>query len=107
FFSSRRRHTRSYGDWSSDVCSSDLPYVAHHGFPLGGRKKEFCRIQLALQVLKQARQLGTGGRNRDGLAGAQGGRGVRGFEPFIKIGRASCRERVRIEVVGGEVKERM
>src|SRR5207248_6094959 len=25
FFSSRRRHTRSYGDWSSDVCSSDLP----------------------------------------------------------------------------------
>src|SRR5437879_7679075 len=24
FFSSRRRHTRSIGDWSSDVCSSDL-----------------------------------------------------------------------------------
>src|SRR5699024_12163156 len=24
FFSSRRRHTRSKGDWSSDVCSSDL-----------------------------------------------------------------------------------
>src|SRR6266705_4275027 len=24
FFSSRSRHTRSYGDWSSDVCSSDL-----------------------------------------------------------------------------------
>src|SRR5207248_5483735 len=23
-FSSRRRHTRSYGDWSSDVCSSNL-----------------------------------------------------------------------------------
>src|SRR5437867_8893087 len=28
FFSSRRRHTRSYGDWSSDVCSSDLRPVA-------------------------------------------------------------------------------
>src|SRR5437867_1899174 len=28
FFSSRRRHTRSYGDWSSDVCSSDLLAVA-------------------------------------------------------------------------------
>src|SRR2546426_10063665 len=27
FFSSRRRHTRLQGDWSSDVCSSDL--VAH------------------------------------------------------------------------------
>src|SRR5438105_9620087 len=24
FFSSRRRHTRSTRDWSSDVCSSDL-----------------------------------------------------------------------------------
>src|SRR6201992_4397388 len=28
FFSSRRRHTRWTGDWSSDVCSSDL---AFHG----------------------------------------------------------------------------
>src|SRR5256885_10138914 len=33
FFSSRRRHTRLQGDWSSDVCSSDLrttlpPYLA-------------------------------------------------------------------------------
>src|SRR5208282_2811125 len=26
FFSSRRRHTRCYRDWSSDVCSSDLHY---------------------------------------------------------------------------------
>src|SRR5437879_8340535 len=30
FFSSRRRHTRYIGDWSSDVCSSDLG-------PRGGR----------------------------------------------------------------------
>src|SRR5215467_8752902 len=32
FFSSRRRHTRLQGDWSSDVCSSDLgrrPIVAY------------------------------------------------------------------------------
>src|SRR5256885_6512575 len=27
FFSSRRRHTRLQGDWSSDVCSSDLKAV--------------------------------------------------------------------------------
>src|SRR3712207_8485615 len=26
FFSSRRRHTRYWRDWSSDVCSSDLGY---------------------------------------------------------------------------------
>src|SRR3989454_10795501 len=37
FFSSRRRHTRLQGDWSSDVCSSDLPVledereIAPHG----------------------------------------------------------------------------
>src|SRR5207245_9035725 len=28
FFSSRRRHTRCYRDWSSDVCSSDLSSAA-------------------------------------------------------------------------------
>src|SRR6266487_5070704 len=28
FFSSRRRHTRWTGDWSSDVCSSDLADIA-------------------------------------------------------------------------------
>src|SRR6266487_5158856 len=28
FFSSRRRHTRWTGDWSSDVCSSDLEEAA-------------------------------------------------------------------------------
>src|SRR2546426_11607227 len=29
FFSSRRRHTRLQGDWSSDVCSSDLMSRVH------------------------------------------------------------------------------
>src|SRR5690606_24386538 len=28
FFSSRRRHTRFSRDWSSDVCSSDLPLLS-------------------------------------------------------------------------------
>src|SRR6266498_5404470 len=31
FFSSRRRHTRCGRDWSSDVCSSDLPHLAAEG----------------------------------------------------------------------------
>src|SRR5690349_22961197 len=30
FFSSRRRHTRSLRDWSSDVCSSDLAAARPH-----------------------------------------------------------------------------
>src|SRR6266568_8770921 len=32
FFSSRRRHTRWNCDWSSDVCSSDLGFVAGEGW---------------------------------------------------------------------------
>src|ERR1017187_10129270 len=31
FFSSRRRHTRYIGDWSSDVCSSDLDTLGGYG----------------------------------------------------------------------------
>src|SRR3712207_8747704 len=30
FFSSRRRHTRYWRDWSSDVCSSDLAKMKQH-----------------------------------------------------------------------------
>src|SRR3712207_2619277 len=40
FFSSRRRHTRYWRDWSSDVCSSDLATASHELrtpiFSLGG-----------------------------------------------------------------------
>src|SRR5699024_12015582 len=32
-FSSRRRHTRSKRDWSSDVCSSDLGYTIYEYNP--------------------------------------------------------------------------
>src|SRR5437764_6215278 len=32
FFSSRRRHTRYIGDWSSDVCSSDLEFTMKDGY---------------------------------------------------------------------------
>src|SRR3712207_6038342 len=34
FFSSRRRHTRYWRDWSSDVCSSDLIYAVLAGVVL-------------------------------------------------------------------------
>src|SRR3712207_8190584 len=34
FFSSRRRHTRYWRDWSSDVCSSDLGVLREHVFDL-------------------------------------------------------------------------
>src|SRR6266498_3446819 len=35
FFSSRRRHTRCGRDWSSDVCSSDLPRNAARWHMIG------------------------------------------------------------------------
>src|SRR6266513_3920482 len=40
FFSSRRRHTRSKRDWSSDVCSSDLVVEVDHRVrvPVSGEK---------------------------------------------------------------------
>src|SRR3712207_9430957 len=34
FFSSRRRHTRYWRDWSSDVCSSDLFCALHKIAPI-------------------------------------------------------------------------
>src|SRR5207249_9204666 len=37
FFSSRRRHTRSKRDWSSDVCSSDLDALLN--FSRAGRQQ--------------------------------------------------------------------
>src|SRR6266496_2179547 len=41
FFSSRRRHTRSLRDWSSDVCSSDLVQSI-----LDGCDGELARVRL-------------------------------------------------------------
>src|SRR2546421_2173577 len=43
FFSSRRRHTRSDRDWSSDVCSSDLS-------ELQSRSDLVCRLLLVTGV---------------------------------------------------------
>src|SRR5215471_2001535 len=40
FFSSRRRHTRSLRDWSSDVCSSDLGPVGPGELSLGALDSE-------------------------------------------------------------------
>src|SRR3712207_7779725 len=48
FFSSRRRHTRYWRDWSSDVCSSDLVRVRpgkrtqHEDDEDNGQDEEHC-----------------------------------------------------------------
>src|SRR5256885_14147522 len=50
FFSSRRRHTRLQGDWSSDVCSSDLVGAVLEG----SVRKAGNRVRVTAQVVKVA-----------------------------------------------------
>src|SRR5256885_4035617 len=45
FFSSRRRHTRLQGDWSSDVCSSDLSRNTAQASP--ARKNDWQLVRMA------------------------------------------------------------
>src|SRR5437763_10251582 len=76
FFSSRRRHTRYIGDWSSDVCSSDL--AGRVRVLLDGKAT---RAYVCTRCLK--------------------GNKVQKAE----IGRASCRERVETPVVAGAIRK--
>src|SRR5256885_11553687 len=50
FVSSRRRHTRLQGDWSSDVCSSDLPDMAPK-LVIGGMPRSNVPMLLSLLAL--------------------------------------------------------
>src|SRR2546426_6037394 len=52
FFSSRRRHTRLQGDWSSDVCSSDL--MIRHTRLQGDWSSDVCYSDLGIFVLRAA-----------------------------------------------------
>src|SRR5205807_4081806 len=100
-----RRHTRLQGDWSSDVCSSDLngaaPARQFRGFFTRGLEAEMAGgarrhpLHLVLCEVRPGpaaavlRPLLEGHRQRLGEA-AEGD----------EIGRASCRERVE-RMVGG------
>src|SRR5256885_9403319 len=87
FFSSRRRHTRLQGDWSSDVCSSDL-MLEEQVIP---RLLAKSGKQTAI-YLKRFHSYGIGESHADALLS-----GVEALAPdgsVKQIGRASCRERV-------------
>src|SRR5256885_12869037 len=83
FFSSRRRHTRLQGDWSSDVCSSDLSPV-RCGRPRGRPGSTQC--------------CATRGSERR-VGGRRGSRGP-------QIGRAAGRGRGEISGVAGSLKKK-
>src|SRR5947207_10614341 len=92
FFSSRRRHTRSLCDWSSDVCSSDLSFSGGEKVRLFTRPEDIEILPsaevTANQVAAKIEQIAYLGDHIDYHVQA------------AKIGRASCRERVEISVVG-------
>src|SRR5690606_39897813 len=92
FFSSRRRHTRFSRDWSSDVCSSDLIAL------MGVMGPGFGNLILAL-VYKEwvtpsriVRGEVLAAKNVEYVEAARA--------VGAQIGRASCRERVWVSVVG-------
>src|SRR5690606_40942096 len=98
FFSSRRRHTRFSRDWSSDVCSSDLPEVEQlSGVSAATAKRVLC--DHALDVL--------GAHLRaDRLPEVPAVmRKMLSIEEEAQIGRASCRERVEVSGVAGAVQK--
>src|SRR5688500_19777454 len=76
FFSSRRRHTRLQGDWSSDVCSSDLQHVID---------KASCTRSVPNQRPQAAGEIAFTLECT-----------VSVYALLPEIGRASCRVRVRI-----------
>src|SRR3712207_9122071 len=83
FCSSRRRHTRYWRDWSSDVCSSDLGPDEQDGdhHDVGDDLAEAAAEEEQLLL-------------------------VAGGEGLGQIGRASCRERVKISVVAVSLKKK-
>src|SRR2546421_3524229 len=60
FFSSRRRHTRSDRDWSSDVCSSDLIRSGTYQVPRGGVPEGLTTWEITLPQLLSAQGYSTG-----------------------------------------------
>src|SRR5438876_2054288 len=99
FFSSRRRHTRWTGDWSSDVCSSDLRLCRFY-VPQSLASPQSRGDSPRLRPLRLRRKLFGGKEERLLRAGRVGTVRTRHRpDPGDQIGRASCRERVEIAEV--------
>src|SRR5437762_12550428 len=85
FFSSRRRHTRYIGDWSSDVCSSDLK----------GRDFNRNDVETVVEVLTEA---ALADQRLEVAVGRRDDAHVHPDRVLAQIGRASCRERGEVSV---------
>src|SRR5438445_13688016 len=91
FFSSRRRHTRYWRDWSSDVCSSDLTVELARELTVNVATLDGLAAGDSVEVAIRPENVRL-------AASAGAGAGAR-----AKIGRASCRERVEVTEVDGTV----
>src|SRR5438876_7531665 len=107
FFSSSRRHTIWTGDWSSDVCSSDLCvagiYVAHelyHHLEATGLEPAAAPARVTLARLGRWRWE-SGIRALSEIAAHAFAQALLDLE----IGRASCRGRGCRAGVGGPLRE--
>src|SRR5205814_6548155 len=93
---SRRRHTRCLSDWSSDVCSSDLFDVreraAFFGCAHAEKRGTFTNVKGRVQrFMKAVEPRGEARPEWEFLHELV--YNVTGRNGFLKIGRASCRER--------------
>src|SRR5699024_11460363 len=100
---SRRRHTRSKRDWSSDVCSSDLEGGTHLSGFKNALTNTFNKYARANKLLKENEPALSGEDIREGLTAIIS---VKIEDPQFegqtkqKIGRASCRKRDKRRNVG-------
>src|SRR5699024_11566412 len=87
-FSSRRRHTRSKRDWSSDVCSSDLSNFRHKNDPgvdiLSIIYQHGINIEFPDSVIEETKKVPDKIKPEE----------TKNRRDLREIGRASCRERV-------------
>src|SRR5207245_3393288 len=91
----RRRHTRCYRDWSSDVCSSDLDPLRTHLPHLVTRARIRSRACPWIHLREEEVACPIDGqRVRPPQTGFGGGAAIAGGLPLARpneIGRASCR----------------
>src|SRR5205807_9968631 len=106
FFSSRRRHTRLQGDWSSDVCSSDL--FVHDLFEKGIRVRFGVERHQVVDLFAGADEAnGQAEFARDGHDDAAFGRAVELGEdnPGDADGRGEFARLRQAVLPGGRVKD--
>src|SRR5256885_8472184 len=87
FFSSRRRHTRLQGDWSSDVCSSDLDSCS-------AATVQMARAEADPVYAWKLHNEDVHSRDLNSFIGEQQAELMVDVGGTPEIGRASCRERV-------------